>query len=429
VIDRTIQKKPRRTQSARRFIVSAFFALSAVFSFSCGKKGPPLAPLIKLPVPPADLVAARRGDTVDLSFTVPGVNTDGSRPANVATADVYAITAVPTVPPLSDAGLLKYGTKVGTVAVKAPRDPNHTADEDDPSDEVDAPEGPGLDQGAIARLKEPLTREMQTPIVVPPDKNAPPAPAVTRTDGPLLGPPPGGPVRTYATFGISTKGRKGPLSKRVIVPLVPPPPPPSDQVITYDESAITLAWRAAGSAAPAGDDGLLPSRGLQAAAPAITYNVYDTSNAEAPLRLTDKPIDATKYSDNRIVFGEKRCYSVVATEAIAGATIESEPPPSTCVTPVDTFPPAAPKELKAISSEGAINLIWEPNSEPDVAGYLVLRGVEPAETLQQITPQPIAEPSFKDEVKPGVPYVYAVKAVDKAGNVSPISTRVVETAR
>ena len=34
-------------------------------------------------VPPADLLAERRGDTVDLQFTVPNANTDGTRPANV----------------------------------------------------------------------------------------------------------------------------------------------------------------------------------------------------------------------------------------------------------------------------------------------------------------------------------------------------------
>ncbi len=123
------------------------------FLSGCGKKGPPLPPLVKLPVPPADLVAARRGDVVDLSFTVPSANTDGTRPANVARAEVYAITAPATVPPISDASLLKFGTRIGSVAVKAPRDPNQTADADDPSDEVDAPEGPGLDQGAVARVQ------------------------------------------------------------------------------------------------------------------------------------------------------------------------------------------------------------------------------------------------------------------------------------
>lgn len=129
------------------------------------------------------------------------------------------------------------------------------------------------------------------------------------------------------------------------------------------------------------------------------------------------------------MWGEKRCYVVVATETVGGATIESDAPPAICETLVDTFPPAAPKGMNAIATDGAINLIWEPNAEKDLAGYIVLRGVEPAETLESITPAPIAEPSFKDTVKPGIAYVYAVRAVDKAGNPSPSSARVVETAR
>jgi len=396
---------------------------------ACGKKGPPLPPLIKLPVPPADLAAIRRGDTVDLSFSVPSVNTDGTRPANVQRTDVYAITAPETVPPLSDDNLLKYGTKVGSVEVKKPRDPNLTADADDPSDEVDPPEGAGLDQGALARIREPLTRELLTPVAVPRDKNAPAPPREAPFDGPLLGPSQAVPLRTYAAFGTSTRGRKGPLSKRVTVPLVPPPPPPSDATMIYDETAITLTWRAAGATSATTAAGVLPSRPLGAPRPAITYNVYDATNADVPVKLTTAPLDVPTYSDKRIVWGENRCYTVVAAETIAGATIESLPAKAACRVLVDTFPPAAPKELKAISSEGAINLIWEPNPEKDLAGYIVLRGVEPAETLQPITPEPIVEPSFRDGVQPGIAYVYAVRAVDRAGNTSGLSPRVVETAR
>ena len=427
-----IRKKPPGSHRSQRIVFSAIFSFCAVFSVvACGKKGPPLAPLVKLPIAPADLAAARRGNTVDLSFTVPAVNTDGTRPANMASAEVYAITA-PAVPPLSDANLLKFGTRVAIVTVKAPKDPNLTADADDPADEVDPPEGPGLDQGAVARVKEPLIRDVLTPVHVPTDKTAQPAlpaPTETRTDGPLLGPPAAMPVRTYAAFGTSTRGRKGPLSKRVIVPLVPPPPPPSGATIAYDEAAITLTWPPLGGAVPAAE-ALLPSRPIGTAArPAITYNVYDTSNPQTPIRLTATPIDAATYSDNRIVWGEKRCYTVVAAEKIEDATIESDASPAACETLVDTFPPAAPKDLKAISSEGAINLIWDPNAEKDLAGYIVLRGVEPAETLRPITEAPIVEPSFRDTVPPGIAYVYAVRAVDRAGNSSGPSPRVVETAR
>ena len=428
--DRRRTKPPGRRRS-RNILFAACLAISAGFSPGCGKKGPPLAPLVKLPIAPTDLAAARRGNTVDLSFTVPAVNTDGTRPANVASAEVYAITAA-AAPPLSDANLLKFGTRVAVVTVKAPKDPNLTADVDDPSDEVDPPQGPGLDQGAVARVKEPLMRDLLTPVHVPPDKTAlpaPPAPTETRTDGPLLGPPAAIPVRTYAAFGTSTRGRKGPLSQRVIVPLVPPPSSPSGATIAYDEAAITLTWPPLGGAVAAAAT-LLPSRPLGTPGrPAVSYNVYDTSNPDVPIKLTATPIDAATFSDKRIVWGEKRCYTIVAAEKFEGATIESDASPVACQTLVDTFPPAAPHDLKAISSEGAINLIWDPNAEKDLAGYIVLRGVEPAETLRPIIETPIVEPSFRDTVQPGIAYVYAVRAVDKAGNVSGLSPRVVETAR
>ena len=148
------------------------------------------------------------------------------------------------------------------------------------------------------------------------------------------------PVRTYVALGLSTRGRKGPLSKRVVVPLVPPPPPPPAPAFTYDETAVSLTWSpVAPPGAPEGDQ--LPSRPLGTTLPTIGYNVYDASNPGAVVKLTPKPLEATKYSDARIVWGQKRCYTIVAAETIDGATIESEAPPPTCNTLVDTFPPAA----------------------------------------------------------------------------------------
>ena len=57
--------------------------------------------------------------------------------------------------------------------------------------------------------------------------------------------------------------------------------------------------------------------------------------------------------------------------------VESEASPRACVTPADTFPPAAPTSLTAVGGEGAVSLIWEANKEPDLAGYLVLRATLP----------------------------------------------------
>jgi hypothetical protein len=70
-------------------IVVIVFALGAA---ACGKKGPPLPPLVRLPVPP-EIRADRRGSTVELALVVPGANVDGTRPANISRVDVYALTA------------------------------------------------------------------------------------------------------------------------------------------------------------------------------------------------------------------------------------------------------------------------------------------------------------------------------------------------
>jgi hypothetical protein len=49
--------------------------------------------------------------------------------------------------------------------------------------------------------------------------------------------------------------------------------------------------------------------------------------------------------------------------------------------------------------------------------------------LAPITPMPIHETSFRDTVMPGIRYMYALIAVDKAGNRSQMSARIDDQAR
>ena len=412
--------------------------LLALLTVACGKKGPPLPPLVKVPVAPPDLVASRRGNIVDLEFTVPGTNTDGTRPANIERVDVYALTTPAGAAPdaLSDAQIVKFGTRIDAVEVKAPRDPNLTAEPDDPSEEVDAPEGKGLDQGAVARVEEAIGADVMEVVTLPADPAAP-ARRESADDGrrPLVGPSLQPPSRTYAVVGVSTRGRKGPVSKRVAVPLAPPPPPPAAPKITYTEKEITVTWSPSNRASGGGgSDAVLPSRPLGAEMPAIEYTVYDATDPQSLVKLTATPLAEPKYSDNRIAWDATRCYTVRATVRVGGATIESDAGPPECRTLTDTFAPAAPAGVATIASAGAINLIWDPNKESDLAGYIVLRGTphegapEPI-ALEPITPAPIAEPHFTDAVSAGVSHVYAVQAVDRAGNKSLVSARVTETAR
>ncbi|PYR63931.1 MAG: hypothetical protein DMF91_01955 [Acidobacteria bacterium] len=407
------------------------------FCTACGHKGPPLPPLVRIPAAPVEMTAARRGHTVELRFSVPAANTDGSRPANIERVDVYAFTG----PDVRDEELLKRQPTVASVPVKAPRDPNATVEPDESPEDLDPLEGAGLDQGATARVQEELTAASLVPFEVTKKKTRKQTAVDERTPRPFLGPPPVL-MRTYVAVPISTHGRPGAISARVQVPLVPPPPPPSLPKVTYDETTITVAWSAPAGIQPETPetDDVLPSTPIGFSPPVIGYHVYDLKppaseprdskpgTLTADTRLTGSPVKETEYADHRIEWGATRCYAVRTVETIGGVSLESDAVPTACTTLVDTFPPAVPKGLTAVPNERAISLIWEPNEEKDLAGYVVLRGTS-AEKLEPITTAPIHETSFTDGVPPGAHYFYAVKAVDKAGNVSGPSKMEEATAR
>jgi hypothetical protein len=131
--------------------------------------------------------------------------------------------------------------------------------------------------------------------------------------------------------------------------------------------------------------------------------------------------------------GRRRCYTVRALRGRGPTAVESEPSSPICVTPSDDFPPAAPVGVSTEVMPGAITISWEPNSEADLAGYVILRGEAGDATLAPLTGSVIAEPRYIDrDVRPGVRYVYAVQAIDTrlpTPNTSAESARVEETAR
>jgi predicted small lipoprotein YifL len=419
----------RSTQSTQRLEFSAIPAISALIvviliagaTVACGKKGPPLPPLIRLPAPP-DVQANRRGSTVELAVVVPGANADGSRPANISRVDIYAITALVTI---SDADLLKHGTRVASLPVKAPRNPDDVAEQDEPVEEVEAPIGNGLDQGTGTTVRD----ELSSAALVPAELGAPAKqPSVVQAEGPLVGVSGLGPVRMYVGVGVNTKGKQGRASRRAAVSLQPAPPPPA---ITYDDKAITVVWAPAAAPAPPSaaqepEMPVLESRTIGQMRPALGYNVYDTTSGAL---LTPMPVAEPRFADTRIEWGAERCYGVRAVDPSNGLFVESEAREPRCIKLVDRFPPAAPKDLKAVSTEGVISLIWDANTESDLAGYIILRAPAPADRLEPLVTAPVLETSYNDTVQSGMRYVYAVQAVDKAGNTSPPSNRVEETAR
>ena len=222
------------------------------------------------------------------------------------------------------------------------------------------------------------------------------------------------PVRIYAIRGVSRSGRPGPPAPRVTVPLVELPPAPANIGVDYTERAIVLTW-------------IAPVNTL--GTPPIAFNVY---SKEPTAPLNPAPLSTPRFETGPVRFGVEQCFVVRSAQVVQNVRIESDPSGEACVTPRDTFPPAPPKGLTAIAGPDGISLSWTASTEPDLAGYIVMRGEESDTALQRLTPDPIRDTNYRDTaVSPGVTYVYRVVAVDTATppNASPQSDPERATAR
>ncbi|MEJ2007883.1 MAG: hypothetical protein P8Z30_06965 [Acidobacteriota bacterium] len=95
---------------------------------------------------------------------------------------------------------------------------------------------------------------------------------------------------------------------------------------------------------------------------------------------------------------------------------ESEPSAAVGIKPRDVFPPAAPTGLAAVNAAGAVDLLWNANTESDLAGYNVYRSADGG-PFKRINKQMVPTPIFHDAtVAPGHHYQYAITAVDLDGN-------------
>ena len=412
---------------------------------ACGKKGPPLAPLNMAPEAPGAIVARRLGDTVYLQMKVPSKSSTGVGPYAIDRIDVYAVTLAPgtVLPPNRD--LLKPEHVIAKLPVAPPPDPD--APEPDTPEKRPRP-------GETITFVEALTPAALTPQVIgqPPKVEKPrtvkkkPKTLTPAAPAPAVPPPPAGPLvltRLYVVQGVSSTRHAGLPSARIEVPLLAAPgaaragtTPP-----TWDATSVTLTWQ--------------PPASTSDEVPGVLYNVYavpaagsppavpadlsagasakaDGAPVTAPVPLNPLPLDATTFAHDGAAPGKEQCFVVRSVAAVGTAFIESDPSDPICVTPRDLFPPAAPKNLQAVGSAGVVSLIWDANTEADLAGYLVLRGEAPGDTLQPLTPALLKETRYQDRsTRPGVTYVYAIVAVDRATppNRSAASNRVQETAR
>ena len=415
-----------RTGSAGR-VFAAAAALVALAG--CGKKGPPLAPLHLVPARVEDLKAIRRGNEVELRFVLPKTNVNGPGPVNLDHIEVFAMTVAPGAPTPPNRELTLKMHLVGTVAVK-PLPEEGGPSEAKPEDKRPSP-------GEPAVFLETLTEDKLKP--VPPKVTRPSAAQKTAEPLPFLQrAATQHATRFYVLRGASRGGRPGAPSAQVAIPLAAAPPSPSDVKVTFTEEALTLNWTAP---PPPEDPAAAASADWMFLAPQFPYLFYREAPAKTtfnvylsgePASLNPAPIAETTFTRAAAGFGVEQCYVVRTVRTTGSVAVESGPSDRICLTPADTFPPAAPQGLQAVAGAGDINLSWDANREADLGGYIVLRGEAPGATLQALFSAPIADTRYRDtNVKQGVRYVYAVVAVDtaKPPNMSAQSARADETAR
>jgi len=424
-------------------------------SAACGKKGPPLAPLVPIPAAVEVIDASRLGRDVYVSLTVPAANVDEHTPANLARVDIYGYTGRAAPP---KARWFELATLVDSIPIAPP--PLQPGEKPDAAGAQTSPSEAPV-QGTKITVRDTLTPEELV------QGKEPPADRETRIAdrGPRIPEPPSRipePLkRFYAAVPFNDRGRPGPPGGVAEVPLIPLPDPAPSLQAAYSPLGVFLHWEPSG-----GLIGFLLERAQPEEPPIfieeeespasiavespgpLGYHVYreilpdpltppgpstDAAWRKQPATpVTPVPLSTLGFTDT-VEFGRRRCYTVRAVRGIEPAVRVGEASPETCLTPIDTFPPAPPQSLNTVASEGVVNLIWAPNAEPDLGGYIVLRGEAPGDTLQPLTSRPVVTAGYSDDtVKPGVHYVYAVIAVDNRlplPNVSVESSRVEETAR
>jgi len=347
---------------------AGLLALAAVLA-GCGMPGAPLPPSLHLPDPIADLTATRTGDQVELNWTMTKKDTDKL--------------------------LLK-----GSVPVRVCRkqDGDRVCSQ---AGELNLP--PGGEGSFTETLPQPLA----------------------------AGSPRG---LTYYVELRNRNGRSAGQSNGAMVVAGQAPGAVDGFAAEVRKDGVVLRW----SAGTPETAVRLHRRLLRAAPVAKTqHGPLEATPAPAPapepvdqdLLVEADRQDPGKALDQSIHFGELYEYEAqrVTRVKVDGVAMELDGAFTrpVRVDAVDVFPPAVPAGLAAValtSENGgppAIDLNWQPDTEADLAGYIIYRR-EGTGDWQRISPeQPVVGPAFHDaHVEAGHTYTYAVSAVDQSGHES-----------
>ncbi len=331
-------------------------ALAGWALVACGKKGPPVAPELRLPVPPAELAASIDEDSIVLRWTNPGTRFDGTPLKDLTEVRVHRRED-------GDGGPIKPAMLSGRRVV-------------------------GYDEIAAIRLDSPAPATVEGGVVRWVDRR-----------GLVLGH-----RYVYVVTAIDSSGRSSPPSERHAVVFVAAPTAPAGVEAKAGSHRVTLGWTAPRTFT----DGTPVSGELR-------YIVLRGTGGQEPLSvITPQPLAATSYTDTGLENDTEYRYAVRAVRVDPRATAEGAPSTVVAATPVETTRPTPPANLVAVPSPGAVRLAWSPSPESRVALYAVYRAVGTG-ALIRIGTTLAGNTTFIDrDVRPGATYRYAVTAIDDA---------------
>ena len=349
-------------------------ALGALIALSgCASIGPPEAPSLELPKAPTDLHAARKGDKVTLTWTIPQRTTDRQSvryPGKTEICRGIGMALKPCGTPVGE-----VGPPVGFEAKKKPT-------------------GKKLTATFVNTLPASLEQEDATEFA------------------------------SYAVEVLNTAGRGAGLSNQVRVALVPTLAPFADFSATVSAKGVKVSWECPRTAE--GRNGIkYLFRIYRRLESSSSWNkVIDadvTQCAEGASGGNSSFLDQT-FEWEKTYFYRGTVVSAIETPGKAAVEVEGDDTPEVKVFAHDVFPPAVPTGLQAVFSgpgqQPFIDLIWAPVSDADLAGYNVYRH-ETGSAPVKVNSELVRSPAFRDvQVVPGRTYFYSVSAVDERGNES-----------
>jgi hypothetical protein len=387
---------------AGRCLIAICATLSISLALGCASPGPPRAPSLRLPVIVKDLTAERVGDEVHLHWTTPEKTTDDLPIKGSLTAEICRDPA-PSSPPQPCTPVKRLAVQPG---------PSQASDT--------LPSALNLDPVALLAYRVRILNANQ------------------RSAGPS-------PVALIAAGA--------------------PPPPVEDLRATPVRAGVMLEWRQQPSTASVELDRLLEGVPTPTKAPKLKPSPKPSPNptkkstrktspppaqpkpatpAEVKLQTPNQASDVGGTIDRTAQFGETYRYTAhrVRTVTLSGHSLKLRSPDSPPVVLLvkDTFPPAPPTGLAAVPggatpADASIDLSWDPDTDADLAGYIVYRQqVNSTGALTgpatRLNATPVVGPAYRDQTAVvGQSYAYRVTAVDTVGNESAPSADVQEKLR